>query len=356
MNGKGKIWLLDDSASFLEVASNMIDNAGFEVLTYINPLFLIDDLSARRPDVIISDVVMPEMDGVALLEAVSNVDTELPVILVTSYPQYDLVLRAIKGRAFDFLEKPFNKDRLEHAIYRATVYRRSVIERRECHVGLEKAVIERTKQLQNSLDEVKLANIETIHALTKAVESRHRETGKHIVRIGWYSYYLAKDMGLDEEYCDMILHASPMHDIGKIGISDRILLKEELLSEEEYKEMKRHTVIGYGILDGAGSNMLKMAKHIAFCHHEKWDGGGYPEGRKGAMIPLSARIVILADQYDALRSRRPYKTGVSHKDALYVLKEGDERTLPTHFDPRVMKSFNRIHHVFERVFERVFEM
>jgi len=353
MNHKGIVWLVDDSVSFLELASGMIADSGYMVSSYTSPLPLVYDLSERRPDVIISDVVMPEMDGVSLLDKVNNIDAELPVILVTSYPKYNTAIRALKGRAFDLLEKPFNRDRLDHAIHRATVYRKSVMDRRACHSGLERAVIERTSQLQSSLDSIKFANIETIHALTRAAEYRHSETGKHIVRIGLYSYNLAKAMGLDEDYCDLIRLASPMHDIGKIGISDKILLKEESLGKDEYKEMKRHTIIGANILDGGNSSMLKMARHIALCHHEKWDGSGYPEGRKGELIPLSARIAILADQYDALRSHRPYKKALSHRDAMNIITEGDDRTLPAHFDPLAMKGFIRINHVFESIFDDV---
>jgi cyclic di-GMP phosphodiesterase len=186
--------------------------------------------------------------------------------------------------------------------------------------------------LQNSF-------VETINTLMRAAEFRDDETGAHVKRISYYTRVLAEHIGMDNEFCDTIFYASPMHDIGKIGISDNILLKPGGFEPAEWEIMKSHPVIGGKILEGNSSPYLMMGREIALGHHERWDGGGYPDGLKGEANPLPARIMQLADVYDALRSKRPYKAAFTHAKTMRIIVKGDDRTKPSHFDPAVLAAF-----------------
>ncbi len=197
------------------------------------------------------------------------------------------------------------------------------------------------------------ANFETILMMTRASEHRDEETGGHIKRIGHYAAKLAVEMDMDIEFCETIMNASLMHDIGKIGIPDYLLYKKTPFSEDEYEFMKKHTEIGYNMLKDGKSKVMKMACEIAHCHHERWDGTGYPRGFEGLGIPFTARVVMLADQYDALRSNRPYRGSLSHDETMHILTEGDGRTMPSHFCPEVLSTFIRINSAFEEIYIKI---
>lgn len=201
--------------------------------------------------------------------------------------------------------------------------------------------------------EVQAAYVEAIHHLTAAAEYKDEETAQHIQRISHYSRVLAEEMKLPQRKVELLFDAAPMHDVGKIGVPDAVLLKQAPLTPDEWEVMKTHPMMGENILSGSSSPLLRMAAEIAGCHHERWDGSGYPRGLRGEAIPLPARIVMLADVYDALRSRRPYKPAFTHGKACAIILKGDGRTQPAHFDPRLLDIFVRAEGRFGEIFEKL---
>jgi putative two-component system response regulator len=200
---------------------------------------------------------------------------------------------------------------------------------------LESEVTARTEQLKKALERIKTASLDTIYRLSVASEYKDKDTGAHIKRMSRYSVAVARRMGLDENTIETILYSAPMHDLGKIGIPDQILMKPAILDPAEWKIMKMHTVIGAKILQGSDAEFIKSGESIALSHHEKWDGSGYPNGVKGQEIPIAGRIVAIADVFDALTSKRPYKEPFTIEKSLAIVKEGRG----THFDPDVVDAF-----------------
>jgi putative two-component system response regulator len=347
---KYEIWVIDDSRSMRDAVSDMLKDAGYTVSSYSSPEDALPNFPERPPHVIISDIKMPDMDGIEFLQKVRRIDAELPFVLMTAFPELDDAVRAIEYGVFDFMAKPVRKEHFLLVVRRAVEHGDMTNERKGYKKRLEETVKKRTFELEKALHEIKDANLETILVLTKACEYRDDETAAHIKRIGLYACRIADALGMEHEFCETILHASPMHDVGKMGISDSILLKPGPLDEDEFEVMKMHTEIGSKMFEGSRSNLLKMAREIALCHHEKWDGTGYPGGLKGKEIPLPARIVMLADVYDALRSERPYKKGLSHEEAFLGITEENERTKPHHFDPDVLRVFKFMERDFDRIF------
>ncbi|OHE59161.1 MAG: hypothetical protein A2Z47_06430 [Thermodesulfovibrio sp. RBG_19FT_COMBO_42_12] len=207
---------------------------------------------------------------------------------------------------------------------------------------LEDTIRKRTQELTEAFSLINTMSDEMIYRLTKATESKDFGTGEHIVRIGLYASEIARMLGMSEEFVELITFASPMHDLGKIGIPDNILLKPGKLTINEYNVMKTHTIIGENILSKSSFPKILLSASIALNHHERWDGTGYPRGLKGKDIPVEARIVTICDIYDAIRSSRPYKPACDHQKAAEKIIRGDEKTRPEHFDPDVLQAFIRL--------------
>ena len=210
-----------------------------------------------------------------------------------------------------------------------------------------------TEQEKNR--ELEQAYADTVVKLSLASRYKDEETGGHIERLSHYSKSLALFIGWDDEQASQLFAAAPMHDVGKIGVPDAVLGKNGPLDEEEWEIIKKHPTLGASLLSGTASPLLQMAQEVALTHHERWDGSGYPQGLKGRQIPSSGRIVMLADHYDALRSRRPYKPGFSHNKTCDVILNGNERTKPSHFDPHLLEAFREIHLEFDMIYCQVAE-
>jgi putative two-component system response regulator len=209
------------------------------------------------------------------------------------------------------------------------------------------------EQQKNS--ELEQAYTDTMLRLARASRYKDEETGAHIERLSHYAKTMALGIGWDFGRADGLFAVAPMHDVGKIGVPDAVLGKQGPLTEEEWEAIKQHPVLGASLLSGSASPLLEMAKEVALTHHERWDGSGYPCGLKGEQIPITGRIVMLCDLYDALRSQRPYKLAFSHIKTLDIMLNGNERTKPTHFDPNLLEAFREMHHQFDEIFSLVKE-
>ncbi len=306
------------------------------------------------PTIVLTDIKMPGRDGLELLTtAKAEVEQDIEFVIMTGHGGVDEAIGALRLGAQDFLQKPIDLKHLLHVVERADrmlYLRRS---ERLFQESLKAEVAAKTAEVRSLLEDLESAYRESLDLLALAAEYKDPETGSHIRRIGAYSRFMASELGWPAKRQEFIELAAPLHDVGKIGTADAVLLKTGKLSPGEVVVMKEHAEIGHRILSRSQHPVLRMAANIAWCHHERWDGSGYPRGLEGEEIPIEARIVAVADIYDALRSERPYKPAFEHQKARAIMLDGDGRTRPEHFDPGLLEIFRAKSEEFARLFDRL---
>jgi putative two-component system response regulator len=334
------ILIVDDSEANRMILEDQVITLGHSPVLAENGLVALKKVTDIQPDLLLLDIMMPKMDGYQVLARLKSdsIMRHIPVIMVSANDEIESVAKCIEQGAMDYLVKPFSpvllKARIKAALANKLLhdqeeaYRETI---RQCNEQLEERVRERTRDLEGT-------RLEVIQRLGRAAEYRDNETGQHVLRMSHYSVRLAKELGMNDKECHLIQLASPMHDIGKIGIPDGILLKPGPLTADERKIMETHTTIGGEILGGGKSELIKMAETIAMTHQEKWDGTGYPKGLKKEEIPLVGQITAICDVFDAITSERPYKEEFPIEEALAFISSQSGK----HFDPHLVKVFLKI--------------
>ncbi|QOP42513.1 response regulator [Sulfurimonas sediminis] len=305
-----KVLLCDDELMNRKVASKILKKEGFEVIEAQNGQEALDIMQTEAVDLVLLDLMMPVMDGYTALKIIKEDEniSHIPVIIISALSDREAITKGLKIGANEYITKPFDIT--------------------EFLLRVKNAV--RMGELQNKKNEK-----EIIHILAKTAEYRDNETSMHTIRVGEISAYLAKKIGWNQEEIELMRLAAPMHDMGKVGIPDNILLKPGKLNDDEFEIMKTHAQIGYEILSQKSTPLLVLAAEIALTHHEKYNGTGYPKKLQGDAIPLSGAIVAVVDVFDALLSKRPYKEPFSIEKTLEIIKEGSG----VHFHPEIVHLF-----------------
>ena len=354
-----KIMIIDDEQLVIRVVRRFLSSDGYDnFITVTDPREALEAIDREKPDVVLLDIMMPHITGLDLLKVRQKTRTfqHIPFIILSANSENQIKREALQSGATDFLSKPVDPNDLILRVQNALTVKRHHDHLANYAVELERQVRERTRQIEKSREQI-------IHCLARAAEYRDNETGEHVIRVGKYCGVIAQQLGFSPGYCREIELAAQLHDVGKIGIPDSVLLNPGKLNNEEFEVMKthcglgmqimeplansegerirRHTDMGGFIMDGVDSPMLELAATIARTHHEKWDGTGYPFQLEGDAIPIEGRICCVADVYDALCSERPYKPKFPIKKCLEIMIS--ERG--TRFDPIVLDAF------FERIDE-----
>ncbi|HSH30663.1 MAG TPA: HD domain-containing phosphohydrolase [Thiohalobacter sp.] len=328
-----QVLILDDQSIGRRILEGIVHTLGgkIEITSFSDPNEALQQIHRVAPDLILTDYRMPQMNGVEFIRRVRNISSccDIPIVMITVVGDRSVRYEALNAGATDFLTRPLDQ-------YECRSRCRNLLTMRRQQTIIQDRADWLQTQVELATRRVLERERETLLRLAKAGEYRDEETGNHVLRIARYSRAIAEHLGLARADCDEIEYASPMHDIGKIGIPDHILLKSGKLTSQEWEWMKQHTVIGHDILADSDSRFIQTGAVIALSHHEKFDGSGYPYGLSGEEIPLAARIVAVADVYDALRSTRPYKPAWKRQDAIDFINEQSGR----HFDPVCVEAFN----------------
>lgn len=328
------ILIVDDQIANTSLLSKILKQAGYRnIYSTTDSRETLTLYKEHNVDLLLLDIRMPHLDGFQVmqqLQSQSNNDY-LPILVLTAELADETRSKALSGGAKDFLTKPFSREEVLlrcHNILEVRLLHNQILRQNE---DLESAVKKRTKELEDS-------RLEIIQRLGVAAQYKDNETGNHVDRMSKFSQLLAKAAGLSDDFAEMILYTAPMHDIGKIGIPDHVLLKPGKLDSEEWEIMQSHVTIGCEILSGSESKLMIMAKNIALSHHERWNGTGYPNKISGVDIPIEARICAICDVFDALTSERPYKAAWSIDEAMSLIRQESGQ----HFDPTLVVLFDSI--------------
>ena len=327
------ILIVDDEEAIREVVSTLLESQGYNCALAANGRIATEHLKNHSPDLVLSDMVMPEMDGLKLLDWIRNRDKDIPVIMVTAMHDLSIALDAIRCGAYDYILKPFEKDQLYMSVRRALEHRRLLLENRNYQRNLEKLVDEQTAQIRGALQQLESSYDDTLEALGGALDLKDAETEGHCKRVTAFTLAIAKALNVDVSQLPEIARGAFLHDIGKMAIPDQILRKPGPLTPEEQQIMRTHCAIGFEMLSRVP--FLRDVAKIVIAHQEHYDGSGYPNGLKGEDIPLGARIFAVADTLDAMTSDRPYRSALSLEQA----KAEIARCSGTQFDPKVAAAF-----------------
>ena len=325
------VLIVDDNATNLLLFKHLVSKFdAIQVTTFEDPVAAIAWCENNVPDLVILDYMMPVMDGLEFIRIFRKIPgfQEIPLVMVTADTESDVRHQALDLGAHDFLTKPVDNIELKARVQNLLKLRRSQVQLANRAQWLQQEVKKATVEIVEREKEV-------ILRLSRAAEYRDPETGAHLLRMAHYTKLIARNLGLPEKDQELLLDAAPMHDIGKVGTPDHILLKPGKLTPDELSIMRQHAEIGYEILRDSVSPLLRAAALLAWTHHEKYDGSGYPRGLKGEDIPLHGRVVAVADVFDALTSSRPYKSAWELDSAVAFLNEGRS----SHFDPNCVDAF-----------------
>jgi putative two-component system response regulator len=329
---EARILVIDDNTDSLSLVKQLLELIGYlNVTTLDQPSIALDVITANPPDLILLDLQMPGVSGYDILKRLPEVfppSDFRPVLVFTGDDSAEAKVRALNLGASDFITKPFDPPELVLRIRNFLRMRRMHVQLSDGRDALESAVQDRTKDLGQS-------RFETLECLARAAEYRDDATGEHTRRVGVMSGRMAEALGLDSEAVELMRLAAPLHDLGKIAIPDAILLKPAKLSDSEFEVIMKHPEFGAMIIGDCSSPLMEKAKEIALHHHERWDGSGYPDHLSGTQIPLSCRIVAVADMYDALTHVRPYKPAWTHDQAIAEISSVSGRQ----FDSAVVDKF-----------------
>lgn len=326
-----QIVIVDDTEINLILFSALVKKLGnCEAHTFEDSTKGLEWAKSNLPDLVIVDYMMPGLDGLEFIRQLRETPgrESMPILMITANDQKQIRYRALDVGANDFLTKPVDKVEF---LARA----KNMLSLNDAHRKMSDQAAWLADEVRKATREIVERERETVFRLSKAAEYRDPETGAHILRMAHFSQLIAREMGLPQADQDLLLEAAPMHDIGKVGIADKILLKPGKLDFEEFELMKHHAIFGYELLKGSSSRVLQAGAEIAKGHHEKFDGSGYPSGLRGEDIPLFSRIVAVADVFDALTSERPYKKAWELEAAVDFLNAGSG----SHFDPRCVRAF-----------------
>jgi len=330
---KARILIVDDEEAIREVVSTLLEAQGYRCGSVSNGRLAKEFLIKNPVDMVLSDMMMPEMDGLSLVEWLRKAEPDIPVIMVTAMHDLSTALEAIRRGAYDYILKPFEKDQLFLGVRRALEHRRLVLENRNYQRNLENLVEERTGQLKGALEQLERSYDDTLEALGGALDLKDAETEGHCKRVTAFTIAIAKAMKVESMLLPQIARAAFLHDIGKMAIPDHILRKPGPLTPEERDVMRTHCEIGYNMVTRIP--FLREAAEIVLSHQEYYDGTGYPRGLRGDEIPLGARIFAVADALDAMISDRPYRKALPVSHA----QEEIQRCAGTQFDPKVVEVF-----------------